>query len=83
MVRHSAHIFPIRYPQQRGDLLLPETGGLNSKIPIPGSVCGLRDTAAMTIQCWLLVVLPLLLAGAAMEVTLSPLITKFLLPPGG
>lgn len=27
MVRHSAHIFPIRYPQQRGDLLLPETGG--------------------------------------------------------
>ena len=57
--------------------------GLNSKIPIPGSVCGLRDTAAMTIQCWLLVVLPLLLAGAAMEVTLSPLITKFLLPPGG
>lgn len=57
--------------------------GLGSKIPVPVPVCGLRDTAAITIRCWLLVVLPLLLAGAAVEVTLSPLITKLLLPPGG
>ena len=53
--------------------------GVAFKASTPIPICGDRNTAVMIVRCWLLVIMPLILAGAIVETFLSPLVVDSLL----